>query len=87
MAESSNTPKKFFEHAKSVMTLRSGKVLKQTSKTKETNPEPLTKSKPSKSKEDLKKEDELTASKILYLLKTPFLYALKAPIPVEKKGG
>ena len=87
MIESSNTPEAFSEHAKSIMTLRSGKVIEHTSKTNETDPKPLTKAKSPKNKEDLKIEKEPTAPESSYLPKAPFSDALKAPIPADKKGG
>jgi len=89
MAESSNIPKIFSEHTKSVMTLRNGKVIEQPSRTNETYPTPPTQpeSEPSKDKEDLRKEDEPIAPEPPYLLKVPYLDALKAAIPAEKKKG
>ena len=85
MIESSNIPEAFSEHAKSIMTLRSGKVMEHTSKTNKTDPKSLTESK--SPKEDLKIEKEPTASESSYLPKAPFPDALKAPIPADKKGG
>ena len=87
MIESSNTPEAFSKHAKSIMTLRSGKVIEHTSKTNETDPKPLTEAKSPKNKEDLKIENEPTAPESSYLPKVPFSDALKAPIPIDKKGG
>ena len=87
MIESSNIPEAFSEHAKSIMTLRSGKVIKHTSKINETDPKPLTEAKSPKNKEDLKIENKQTAPESSYLPKAPFLDALKAPIPADKKGG
>ena len=69
------------------MTLRSGKVIKYTSKTNETDLKPLTECESPKNKEDHKIENEPTVSKSSYLPKAPFLDALKAPIPVDKKEG
>ena len=77
MIESSNTPEAFSEHAKSIMTLRSGKVIEHTSKTNETDPKPLTEAKSPKNKKDLKIEKEPTTPKSSYLPKAPFLDALK----------
>ena len=87
MIESSNTPEAFSEHAKSIMTLRSEKVIEHTSKTNETDPKPLTKAKSPKNKEVLKIENEPTTSESSYLPKVPFLDALKVSIPADKKGG
>ena len=87
MIESSNILEAFSEHAKSIMTLRSGKVIKYTSKTNETNPKSLTTSESPKNKEDLKRENELIALESPYLPKALFLDVLKAPTPTDKKGG
>ena len=87
MIESSNIPEVFSEHAKSIMTLRSGKVIEHTSKTNETDPKSLTESKSPKNKEDLKIEKEPNAPETSYLPKASFTDALKAPIPADKKGG
>ena len=87
MIESSNNPEVFSEHAKSIMTLRSGKVIEHTSKTNEIDPKPLTEAKSPKNKEDLKIENEPTTPESSYFPKAPFLDALKAPIPIDKKGG
>lgn len=40
ITESSNTPETFSKHAKSIMTLRNGRVIEQTSKINKTNPKP-----------------------------------------------
>ena len=87
MIESSNTLEAFSEHAKSIMTLRSGKVIEHTSKINETDPKPLTEAKSPKNKEDFKIKNEPTASESSYLPKVSFLDAVKAPIPANKKGG
>ena len=87
MVESSNTPEIISKHAKSIMTLRSGKVIEHTSKTNETNSRPLTKSESLKSKEDPKIENKPTALESPYLPKVPFSSFLKAPTPMDKKGG
>ena len=79
MVESSNTPDIFSEHAKSIMILRSGKVIEHTSKTNETNPRPLIKPESSKNKENPKVENEPIAPKSPYLPKAPFLSGPKSP--------
>ena len=61
MVESSNALEIFSEHAKSIMTLRNGKVIKHTDKTSKTNPRPLTKP------EDPKVENESIAPESPYL--------------------
>ena len=86
MAESSNAPKIFSEHSKSIMTLKSEKVIEHMSKTNETNPRPQTKPKSPKNKKDPKVENEPTAPESSYLPKASFLDVLKAPIPADKKG-
>lgn len=83
MAESLNIHKNIPEHAQAMITLRSGKIIERISQTYETNPKPES----TKAKEDQGIESEPIRPEPHYLPKVPFLEALKAPIPVEKKEG
>ena len=83
MAESSNVPKIFSEHAKAIMTLRNGKTLEQPSQGSLTNSESSKKRKD----EDLKIGDESIMQTPPCLPKALFPSALKAPIPMDKKEG
>ena len=88
MAESSNTPKIFSEHAKSIMTLRNDKIIEQLSETQKTKTNEMsTEPEPSKDKKDPKAKDEPTSLVPPQVLRAPFSSALESLMPFNKKGG
>ena len=80
MAESSTSPKFFFEHAKSVMTLKSGRTINQSEITQESKPSKLTELEKNKSAE---REEPIKPAPIP---KAPFSSALESPLSLDKKG-
>ena len=80
MAESSTGPNFFFEHAKFVMTLKSGRTINQLEITQE--PEPLESIELEKNKFTEREEPVKPAS----TPKAPFSSALESPPPLDKKG-
>ena len=79
MAESSTGPKIFFEHVKSVMTLRSRKIINYSEITREPEPSKLTELEKKKSIEREEPTDSAPTSK------APFPNALESPLPLDKK--
>lgn len=77
MTENSNTYEIFPEHTKYVMTLRSGKVIKQPNRTNKPETQTPTKPKLSKNKEDLKERYKPTP--LALALRAPFSSALESP--------
>ena len=80
MAESSTSPKIFFEHAKSIITLRSGRTINQPEITQKPKPSKLTELGKNKSVERKEPIKPTSAPK------APFLSALESPLPLDKKG-
>ena len=76
MAESSTGPENFPEHAKSVITLRSGKTLDQPDPTQEVE----------LAKPEKKNEEEKESIGQAPVPKAPFPSALESPLPLDKKN-